>query len=105
LSCASVGRIRGGCIRIQGELRKLGIRLGATHDQDHPAKAGLGPAPRRDGPSWAEFLRTQAEGIWACDFFTVDTAWLRTLYRLFFIELGPDAFTWPGSPPIRIPPG
>jgi hypothetical protein len=48
----------------------------------------LGPAPRRSGPSWAEFLRAQAEGIVACDFFTVETAWLRTLYVLFWIELG-----------------
>jgi len=37
---------------------------------------------------WTEFLRTQAHGIIACDFFTVETAWLRTLYVLVFIELG-----------------
>ncbi|MEO5918899.1 MAG: integrase core domain-containing protein, partial [Candidatus Limnocylindrales bacterium] len=47
-----------------------------------------GPAPRRTGPSWTEFLRAQAGGIIACDFFTVETAWLRTLYVLVFIELG-----------------
>jgi hypothetical protein len=49
---------------------------------------GLGPAPRRSGPSWSEFLRSQAHGILAFDFFTVETAWLRTLYVLFAIELG-----------------
>jgi transposase InsO family protein len=38
--------------------------------------------------SWTEFLRAQASGIVACDFFTVETAWLRTLYVLFWIELG-----------------
>jgi hypothetical protein len=48
----------------------------------------LGPAPRRSGPSWSEFLRSQAHGILAFDFFTVETAWLRTLYVLFAIELG-----------------
>ena len=48
----------------------------------------LGPAPRRGGPTWAEFLRAQAEGIISCDFFSVETAWLRTLYVLVFIELG-----------------
>jgi putative transposase len=79
---------RWGCIRIQGELRKLGIRLGATTIRSILRKAGVGPAPRRDGPSWTQFLRSQAEGIWASDFFTVETAWLRTLYVLFFIELG-----------------
>jgi hypothetical protein len=39
------------------------------------------------GPSWSEFLRSQAEGILACDFFTVETLFLRTLYVLFFIEI------------------
>ncbi len=77
-----------GCVRIQGELRKLGIRVGATTIRSLLRRAGLGPAPRRGGPSWAEFLRAQAEGIVACDFFTVETVWLRTLYVLFFIEHG-----------------
>ena len=50
--------------------------------------ARLGPAPRRSGPTWTEFLRAQANAIVAGDFFTVETAWLRTLYVLAFIELG-----------------
>ena len=77
-----------GCVRIQGELRKLGVRVGATTIRSLLRRAGLGPAPRRGGPSWAEFLRAQAGGIVACDFFTVETMWLRTLYVLFFIEHG-----------------
>ena len=77
-----------GCVRIQGELRKLGIGVGATTIRTILRRAGLGPAPRRDGPSWSEFLRAQAQGMLACDFFTVETAWLQTLYVLFFIELG-----------------
>jgi transposase InsO family protein len=77
-----------GCVRIQGELRKLGIRVGATTIRTLLRTARAGPAPRRSGPTWAEFLRAQAEGIIACDFFTVETAWLRTLYVLVFIELG-----------------
>jgi putative transposase len=46
----------------------------------------LTPAPRREGPSWKQFLTCQASGILACDFFTVETIRLRTLYVLFFIE-------------------
>jgi putative transposase len=79
---------RWGCVRIQGELRKLGIRVGATTIRSVLRRSGFGPAPRRGGPSWGEFLRAQAQGMWACDFFTVETAWLRTLYVLFFIEHG-----------------
>ncbi len=79
---------RWGCVRIQGELRKLGIRVGATTIRSIIRRSGLGPAPRRQGPSWAEFLRAQAQGLVACDFFTVETVWLRTLYVLFFIEHG-----------------
>jgi putative transposase len=40
---------------------------------------GLGPAPRRTGPSWTQPLRAQAEGIVACDMFTVETIRLQTL--------------------------
>ena len=79
---------RWGYIRIQGECRKLGIRVGATTVRRILAKEGLGPAPRRQGPSWSEFLRAQADGILASDFFTVETVFLRTLYVLFFIEVG-----------------
>jgi len=79
---------RWGCVRIEGELRKLGVRVAASTIRSLLRGSGLGPAPRREGPSWAEFLRAQARGIVACDFFTVETVWLRTLYVLFFIEHG-----------------
>jgi putative transposase len=78
---------RWGCVRIQGELRKLGIRVGASTIRRVLRRAGLGPAPRRTGPSWSEFLRAQGRGVLACDFFTVETVFLKTLYVLFFIEL------------------
>ena len=78
---------RWGCVRIQGELRGLGIRVGATTIRTLLRPNGIGPAPRRDGPSWSEFLRSQAELVLACDFFSVETAFLRTLYVLFFIEI------------------
>jgi putative transposase len=50
-------------------------------------EAGLGPAGQRGGPSWREFIRRQAKGMIACDFFTVDTIALRRIYVLFFIEI------------------
>jgi len=78
---------RWGCVRICGELCKLGIRVGATTIRTLLRRHGLGPAPRRTGPSWTQFLRSQAEGIVACDFFTVETVRLKTLHVLFFIQL------------------
>src|SRR5450759_780339 len=85
-SCPGVPAL--GCVRIGGELRKLGLRVSATTIRTLLRTARLGPAPRRSGPTWTEFLRAQADGIVACDFFTVETAWLRTLDVLVFIELG-----------------
>jgi putative transposase len=78
---------RWGCPRIRGELAKLGIRVSATRIRTLLRGNGLGPAPRRAGPTWSEFLRAQARGILAFDFFTVETLSLRTLYVLFAIEL------------------
>ena len=79
---------RWGCIRIPGELAKLGVRVSATRIRTLLRANGFGPAPRRSGPTWNEFLRAQAQGILALDFFTVETAWLRTLYVLFAIGVG-----------------
>jgi putative transposase len=78
---------RWGYQRIRGELLKLGIRVSATSVRTILLRHGLDPAPRRGAPTWTEFLRSQAEGILACDFFTVETIRLKTIYVLFFIEL------------------
>jgi putative transposase len=78
---------RWGCVRIAGELRKLGIRVGATTIRTLLRRNGLGPAPRRSGPTWTQSLRAQAEAIVACDFFTVETIRLQTLYVLFIIQV------------------
>ena len=78
---------RWGYQRIRGELLKLGIRISATTVRTILLRGGLDPAPHRAGPTWTEFLRLQAAGILATDFFTVETISLKTLYVLFFIEL------------------
>jgi putative transposase len=79
---------RWGHRRICGELRKLGFMVSATSVRRLLARAGLEPAPRRGGPSWREFLQSQASSIIACDFLTVETILLRRLYVLFFISHG-----------------
>ena len=58
--------------RIHGELAGLGIIVAPSTVWQILKDAGIGPAPRRDGPGWAEFLRSQAQGILALDFFTAD---------------------------------
>jgi transposase InsO family protein len=78
---------RWGYQRIAGELTKLGLSVSPSTVRHLLARAGLGPAPRRSGPSWRDFLQAQATSVVACDFFTVETAFLRRYYVLFFIEL------------------
>ncbi len=72
--------------RICGELAKIGLHASPTSIRRLIAQARLGPAPRRSGPSWRQFLRAQAVSIVACDFLAVETLFLRRYYVLFFIE-------------------
>jgi putative transposase len=74
---------RWGYQRIKGELLRLGVGVSATAIRATLRRHGLDPAPRRATTTWRAFLRQQASGIVACDFFTVDTIWLRRLYVLF----------------------
>jgi putative transposase len=76
---------RWGYLRIAGECRTLGIRQSASSARRILRRHRLGPAPRRGGPSWTQFLRGQASGLLACDFFTVETVGLTRLYVLFVV--------------------
>jgi putative transposase len=77
---------RWGYQRIVGEIGSLGIRVSTTSVRNVLRRAGLPPS-RPAGPSWSHFIRQQASSMLACDFFTVDTVFLRQLYVLVFIEL------------------
>jgi putative transposase len=74
--------------RIHGELARLGITVAPSTVWQILKGAGIDPAPRRDGPGWAEFLRSQAQGILALDFFTADLLHGTKVYVLAVIEHG-----------------
>jgi putative transposase len=78
---------RWGYLRLVGECRKLGVAVSATSVRTILRRHHLGPAPRRNGPTWTQFLRAQAAGILACDFLTVETVGLTRLYVLFFVDV------------------
>ena len=74
--------------RVQDELVRLGHPIAASTVWQILHDAGIDPAPRRSGPTWKQFLTTQARGILAADFVHVDTVSLRRLYALIVIEHG-----------------
>ena len=72
--------------RIHGELAGLGIAIAPSTVWEILTRAGLRPAPRRAGPTWAQFLHGQAQAILATDFFTVDLLDGTSAYVLAIIE-------------------
>ena len=74
--------------RIQGELVKLGIAVAPSTVWEILHVAGIDLAPRRSGPSWRQFLHTQAAGILAAGFLHVDIVLCKRLYVLVFTEHG-----------------
>jgi hypothetical protein len=85
--------------RIHGELAGLGSKVAPSTVWQILKSAGINPAPCRDGPGWAEFLRSQAQGILALDFFTADL-----LNGTKFTSL-PSSSTAPAASGFSEPPG
>ena len=71
---------------IAGEQADLGIKVALSTAWAILKKAGLGPAPRRTGPTWAHFLRSRTEAILATDFFTVELLDGTAAHALTMIE-------------------
>ncbi|MGH3822546.1 MAG: integrase core domain-containing protein [Pseudonocardiaceae bacterium] len=74
--------------RVQGELVRLGHRIAASTVWQILRDAGIDPAPRRCGPTWRQFLTTQAKAVLAVDFVHVDTVFLTRIYALIAVEHG-----------------
>ena len=76
--------------KLQGELRKLGFTVSPNTIRNVLRRSviPISPERRRRGTSWRTFLRHYQHQLLACDFFTVETIRFKTLYVLFFIELG-----------------
>jgi putative transposase len=72
--------------RVHGELAGLGYRIGASTVWKILHRAEINPAPRGAGPSWAQFLQAQAQGILGCDLLHLDTITLHRLYAFFVVE-------------------
>lgn len=75
--------------RIEGELLKLGITLSHETVGQILQRHGIPPAPDREpSPSWRHLMTHYRDQLLACDFFTVETLFLQTLYVLIFVEVG-----------------
>ncbi|MFE2095197.1 integrase core domain-containing protein, partial [Streptomyces sp. NPDC059460] len=75
-----------GCRRVHGELLVLGVKVAASTVWEILKEAGIDPAPQRSSSTWADFLRSQADALLACDFFETVTLSGARLYVFAVIE-------------------
>lgn len=81
---------RWGYSKIEGELRNLDYHVGRLTIRDVLKRQHIpaSPSRTRQNSSWRAFLRQHQHQLLACDFFTVETLRLKTVYVLFFLEIG-----------------
>jgi putative transposase len=91
--------------RIRGELLKLGHRVSSTSIRNLLRRHRVPPAPRRAGLTWRRFLLAHGRAILACDYFAVDTVFLKRLYVLFFLELASRRVLFTACSEHRAEPG
>ena len=85
---------RWGCVRVRGELLKLGHLVSATAIRKLLRRNRIGPAPLRSRQIWKAFLRAQASAIVLTDFLSVDTVFLKRFYVLLYMELATRRVIW-----------
>ena len=85
-----------GCVRIWGELIKVGHRVSITAIRNLLRKHRVPGAPSRSRLSWKAFLKAQASAIVLTDFIEVDTVFLKRLYVLLYMELATRRVIWFG---------
>jgi hypothetical protein len=74
--------------RLHGELLVLGVNVAASTVWEILGDAGIDPAPERSSSTWADFLRSQAEALPACDFLETITLSGARLYIFAVIKHG-----------------
>ena len=88
--------------RLHGELLVLGVKVAASTVWEILKDAGIPPSPERASTTWADFLRSQADALLACDFFEAVTLSGARLYVFAVIEPAHRWIRIPGATPQHL---